>query len=61
MDAFEPTFELRPPLPSTCQDGCHCRNPNLGFATKARGCKVASQEGDLGVTSHAPGSAKNVR
>jgi hypothetical protein len=29
--------------------------------TKARGCKVASQEGDLGVTSNAPGSAKSVR
>jgi len=26
--------------------------------TKARACKVASQEGSLGVTSHAPGSAK---
>jgi hypothetical protein len=35
-----------------------CRNPNLGLTTKARACKVAGQEGSLGVTSHAPGSAK---
>jgi len=34
------------------------RNPNLGFATKARGCKVVNQEGSLGVMSHAPGSAR---
>ncbi len=31
-------------------------NPNLGIATKARACKVAGQEGSLGITSHAPGS-----
>ncbi len=36
-------------------------NPNLGFVTKARGCKVACQKGDLGVTSHVPRSAKNAR
>jgi hypothetical protein len=35
-----------------------CLNPNLGLATEARGCKVAGQEKDLGVTSHVPGSAK---
>jgi hypothetical protein len=35
-----------------------CGNPNLGLVTKARGCKVAGQEGDPGVTSHAPGNAK---
>jgi hypothetical protein len=35
-----------------------CHNPNLGLATKARACKVASQKGSLGVTFHAPGSAK---
>jgi hypothetical protein len=29
--------------------------------TKARGCKVAGQEKDPGVTSHAPGNAKSVR
>jgi hypothetical protein len=38
-----------------------CRNPSFGLATKVRGCKVAGQEGDPGVTSHAPGSAKSVR
>jgi hypothetical protein len=32
--------------------------PNLGLATKARGYKVTSQENDLGITSHAPWSAK---
>jgi hypothetical protein len=36
-----------------------CRNPNLGLATKVRCGKVAGQEGDPGVTSHAPGSAKS--
>jgi hypothetical protein len=35
-----------------------CHNPNLGLATKARACKGAGQEGSPGVTSHAPGSAK---
>jgi len=35
-----------------------CRNPSLGLATKERACKVASQEGSPGVTSHAPRSAK---
>ncbi len=35
-----------------------CRNLSLGFATKARACKVAGQEGSPGVTSHALGSAK---
>jgi hypothetical protein len=39
---------------------CHymCRNPNLGLATKARGCKVASQKGSPGVMSHAFGSVR---
>ncbi len=36
-------------------------NLNLGLTTEARGCKVAGQEKDLGITSHAPGNAKNVR
>jgi hypothetical protein len=35
--------------------------PSLRLATKARGCKVAGQEGDPRVTSHAPRSAKIVR
>ncbi len=39
----------------------NCRNPSLGLATKARGCKGAGQEGHPGVTSHAPRSAKSVR
>ncbi len=38
-----------------------CCNLNLGLVTKARGWKVAHQEGDLGVTSHVPGSTKSVR
>ncbi len=33
-----------------------CRNPNLGFATKARAYKVASQKGSLKVTFHIPRS-----
>jgi hypothetical protein len=36
----------------------YCCNPTLGLATKAKACKGASQEGGLGVTSHAP---ENVR
>ncbi len=35
-----------------------CHNPSLGLATKARGCKVAGQEGRPGVMSHAPESAR---
>ncbi len=35
-----------------------CRNLSLGLVTKARGCKVTSQEKDLGVTSHALRSVK---
>jgi hypothetical protein len=35
-----------------------CRDPNFGFATKAKACKSAGQEGSLGVTFHAFGSAK---
>jgi len=35
-----------------------CRNLSLGFTTKARACKVVSQEGSPGATSHALGSAK---
>jgi hypothetical protein len=35
-----------------------CHNPSLGLTTKARACKSAGQEGSPGVTSHAPGSAK---
>ncbi len=35
-----------------------CHNPSLGLATKARGCKVASQEGRPRVMPHAPGNAR---
>jgi hypothetical protein len=35
-----------------------CCNPRLRLATKAKACKVVGQEGSLGVTSHALGSAK---
>jgi len=35
-----------------------CRNPSFGLTTKARVYKVAGQERSLGVTSHAPRSAK---
>jgi hypothetical protein len=35
-----------------------CLNPSLGFATKARACKSAGQEGSLRVTFHAPKNAK---
>jgi hypothetical protein len=34
------------------------RNPSLGFTTKTKACKVASQEGSPIVTSRTPGSAK---
>jgi hypothetical protein len=38
-----------------------CHNRSLGFATKAKGCKVVGQEGNSGVASHVPESAKSVR
>jgi hypothetical protein len=31
-------------------------NPNLRLATKTRACKGANQEGNSGITSHAPES-----
>jgi hypothetical protein len=34
------------------------RNPNLGLVTKARDCEGVGQEGNLGVTFHAPRSAR---
>jgi hypothetical protein len=39
-------------------NGYWCRNLSLGIVTKARACKNAGQEGNLGVTFHAPGNAK---
>ncbi len=40
---------------------CKCRNLNLGLATEARACKDVGQEGSMGVTFHALGSAKSLR
>jgi hypothetical protein len=34
----------------------YCRNPSLGFVTKARVYKGAGQEGSLGVTFHVLGN-----
>jgi hypothetical protein len=36
----------------------YCRNPSLGFMTKARVYKGAGQEWSPGVTFHAPGSVR---
>jgi hypothetical protein len=35
-----------------------CHNPSLGLTTKIRACKGAGQEGNSGVTFHAPRSVK---
>jgi hypothetical protein len=35
-----------------------CHNPNLGFTTKARACKVVGQEGNPTITFHPPRCAK---
>jgi hypothetical protein len=35
-----------------CELLCQCRNPRLGFVTKARACKVVGQEGSPIITSH---------
>jgi len=43
---------------TTFQVDFNCRNPSLGLTTKARACKVAGQEGSLGVRLHALGSAR---
>jgi hypothetical protein len=37
---------------------CYCRNLNHGLVTRARACKVVSQDRSLGVTPHAPKSAR---
>jgi hypothetical protein len=52
---------LRGMLVGSPKEHASCRDPSLGFVTKARGCKFASQEGDTGITSHAPENAKSVR
>jgi hypothetical protein len=43
---------------TSSSSGGECRNPSLGLATKARGCKVTGQEGSLGVMLHVPGNAR---
>ncbi len=43
---------------TTFQVDFNCCNPNLGLTTKAKACKVAGQEGSLGVRLHAPRSAR---
>jgi hypothetical protein len=35
-----------------------CGNPSFGLVTKAKACKVASQEGSPRITSRAPDNAK---
>jgi hypothetical protein len=35
-----------------------CCNLNLGLVTEARACEGAGQEGSLGITFHAPESAR---
>jgi hypothetical protein len=37
-------------------DGGNSRNPNFGFATKAKGLQGCRPRGSLGVTSHTPRS-----
>jgi hypothetical protein len=44
-----------------CCSYIYCHNPNLGLVIEASGCKVAGQEKDPGVASHALGSAKSAR
>jgi hypothetical protein len=62
VDPFAPTSTVKPiSNPFSLGVQASCRNPSLGLMTKARGCKVAGQKGDPGVTSHALGSAKSVR
>ncbi len=39
-------------------DGVMCCDPSLGLTTRARGYKVAGQEGSLGIMPHAPKSAR---
>jgi len=43
---------------TSSSSGGECHNPNLGLASKVRGCKVAGQEGSPRIMLHA---AKTVR
>jgi hypothetical protein len=47
-----------PFCPWILQIDAYCCNPSFGFATKARAYKVAGQEGNVGVTLHAPRSVR---
>jgi len=51
-------YKFNPTLGKPCRLKYICRNPNLGFATKARGCKVAGQKGSVreceGIDFHIP-------
>ncbi len=38
--------------------GGECQYPNLGLASKVKGCKVVGQEGGPGIMLHAPRSVK---
>jgi len=38
-----------------------CHNLNFGLATKARGCKVAGQDGSPGIMLHALGNARECK
>jgi hypothetical protein len=49
------TIPLAMPKEIILEVGTHCRNPSLGLATKARGCKVAGQVGDPGAFHMLPG------
>ncbi len=46
------------PTRTSCLTNINCRNFSLGLATKARGCKVAGQEGSPKVMPHAFESAR---
>jgi hypothetical protein len=49
------SFPMHYTLGEKMVKGAKCRNPSLGLATEARGCKVAGQEGDLGALHMLPG------
>jgi len=57
-DPFEHLTKIMAKKRVGSQIGNLCHNPSLGLTTKARACKVAGQEGSLGIMMHAPGSAR---
>jgi len=46
------------PTRTSCSTNISCRNLSLGFATRAKGCKVVGQEESPGVMSHVPGNVR---